>query len=397
MTEQPGPTSAPAPKSPARSRRRAPPVVPVSRDAALPLSFGQQRMWFIEQLTPGGISYNVPYFARLTGPLDVPALERALATVVARHEALRTTFAVVEGRPVQRIARELSLRLRMESLEALPVSEREAALRTLAEAEAREPFDLGAGPLVRVRLVRMGATEHVLFLMLHHICCDGWSLTVMERELKALYAAAVSGTEATRPALSVQYADHAVWQRQWLQGDVLAQQLEWWRGQLAGAPAALELPTDRPRPAAQSTRGAVYRHALSPRLGRELEALCRKQGVTLFMALLGGMHLLLSRHSGQDDSVIGSPISGRTRQEVEPLIGFFINTLPLRVQGAGHLGFGELLHRVRKTCLDAYAHQDVPFEQLVDALQPERDLSRTPLFQEHAVCTVIAGPVRSSS
>ncbi|RKH04264.1 amino acid adenylation domain-containing protein [Corallococcus sp. CA053C] len=356
-------------------------MLPVSRDAALPLSFGQQRMWFIEQLTPGGISYNVPYFARLTGPLDVPALERALATVVERHEALRTTFAVVDGRPVQRIAPELPLSLRVESLEAVPVVGREAALRALAEAEAREPFDLGVGPLVRVRLVRLGPTEHVLLLMLHHICCDGWSLTVMERELKALYAAWVSGTEAALPTLPVQYADHAVWQRQWLQGDVLQQQLEWWRGQLAGAPAALELPTDRPRPAAQSTRGAVYRHALPVGLGRELEALCRKQGVTLFMALLGGMHLLLSRHSGQDDLVIGSPISGRTRKEVEPLIGFFINTLPLRVQGAGHLGFGELLHRVRKTCLDAYAHQEVPFEQLVDALQPERDLSRTPLFQ----------------
>ncbi|WP_338264420.1 non-ribosomal peptide synthase/polyketide synthase [Corallococcus caeni] len=380
-TEHPGPPSAPAPKSPARSRRRAPPVVPVSRDALLPLSFGQQRMWFIEQLTPGGISYNVPYFARLTGALDVPALERALAVLVERHEALRTTFAVVDGQPVQRIAPSLSLPLNVESLEALPPAEREQALRQAAEAEARVPFDLGAGPLVRVRLLRLAETEHVLLLMLHHISCDGWSLTVMERELQALYAAFRTGTTPALPALPVQYADHAVWQRQWLQGEHLDQQLEWWRGQLSGAPPALELPTDRPRPAAQSTRGAVHRHALPPELGKALEALCRKQGVTLFMALLGGMHLLLSRLSGQDDLVIGSPISGRTRQEVEPLIGFFINTLPLRVQGEGSLGFGELLRRVRKTCLDAYAHQEVPFEQLVDALQPERDLSRPPLFQ----------------
>ncbi|RKH44041.1 amino acid adenylation domain-containing protein [Corallococcus sp. AB050B] len=380
-TEHPGSPSAPAPKSPARSRRRAPPVVPVPRDGLLPLSFGQQRMWFIEQLTPGGISYNVPYFARLTGALDVPALERALAVLVERHEALRTTFAVVDGQPVQRIAPSLSLPLHVESLEALPPSEREQALRHLAEAEARVPFDLGAGPLVRVRLLRLSETEHVLLLMLHHICCDGWSLTVMERELQALYAAFRAGTEPTLPALPVQYADHAVWQRQWLQGEHLQQQVEWWRGELSGAPAALDLPTDRPRPAAQSTRGAVYRHALPPELGKALEALCRRQGVTLFMALLGGMQLLLSRLSGQDDIVIGSPISGRTRQEVEPLIGFFINTLPLRVRGEGSLGFGELLRRVRKTCLDAYAHQEVPFEQLVDALQPERDLSRPPLFQ----------------
>ncbi|RKG56777.1 amino acid adenylation domain-containing protein [Corallococcus sp. AB011P] len=380
-TEHPGSPSASAPKSPARPRRRAPPVVPVPRDALLPLSFGQQRMWFIEQLTPGGISYNVPYFARLTGALDIPALERALAVLVERHEALRTTFAVVDGQPVQRIAPSLPLPLRVESLEAFPASEREHALRQAAEVEARVPFDLGAGPLVRVRLLRLGEAEHVLLLMLHHICCDGWSLTVMERELQALYAAFRAGTTPALPALPVQYADHAVWQRQWIQGEHLRQQLEWWQGELSGAPAALELPTDRPRPAAQSTRGAVYRHALPPGLGKALEALCRKQGVTLFMALLGGMHLLLSRLSGQDDIVIGSPISGRTRQEVEPLIGFFINTLPLRVRGEGALGFGELLRRVRKTCLDAYARQEVPFEQLVDALQPERDLSRPPLFQ----------------
>ncbi|WP_158625826.1 non-ribosomal peptide synthetase [Corallococcus carmarthensis] len=355
--------------------------MPVPRDAGLPLSFGQQRMWFIEQLTPGGISYNVPYFARLTGALDVPALERALAVLVERHEALRTTFAVVDGQPVQRVAPSLPLPLHVESLEALPASGREQTLRRMAEAEARVPFDLGVGPLVRVRLLRLGEAEHVLLLMLHHICCDGWSLTVMERELQTLYAAFRAGTTPALPALPVQYADHAVWQRQWLPGEHLQQQLEWWRGQLSGAPAALDLPTDRPRPAAQSTQGAVYRHALPPALGKALEALCRKQGVTLFMALLGGMQLLLSRLSGQDDIVIGSPISGRTRQEVEPLIGFFINTLPLRVQGEGSLGFGELLRRVRKTCLDAYAHQEVPFEQMVDALQPERDLSRPPLFQ----------------
>ncbi|WP_328700974.1 non-ribosomal peptide synthetase, partial [Corallococcus silvisoli] len=356
-------------------------MVPAPRDADLPLSFGQQRLWFIEQLTPGGCSYNVPYFARLTGALDVPALERALAVVVERHEALRTTFAVVDGQPVQRIAPAPPLPLRVESLEALPASEREHALRRVAEAEARVPFDLGAGPLVRVRLLRLGDAEHALLLMLHHISCDGWSLTVMERELQALYAAFRAGSEPVLPALPVQYADHAVWQRRWLQDGFLQQQLDWWRGQLAGAPAALELPTDRPRTGARSTRGAVYRHALPRELGTALEALCRKQGVTLFMALLGGMHLLLARHSGQDDLVIGSPISGRTRQEVEPLIGFFINTLPLRVRGEGSLGFGELLHRVRRTCLDAYAHQEVPFEQLVDALQPERDLSRPPLFQ----------------
>ncbi len=358
-----------------------PSLAPTPREAPPPLSFAQQRLWFIEQLAPGGFSYNVPLFARLTGPLDVAALEYSLGAIVQRHEALRTTFTEMDGQPVQRIAPELALTLPVEALETLTEAERYRELQRRAELEAQRPFDLRRGPLIRAKLLRLAASEHVLLLVLHHIVCDGWSLGVLLRELEALYRAFCLGTRSSLPALPVQYADFAVWQRQWLRGEVLETQLAWWKEQLAGAPPVLELPTDRPRPPVQSFRGAFLMVPLPAALSAELRRVCLEERVTLFMALLAGFQALLSRYSGQPDIVIGSPIAGRNRQEVESLIGFFVNTLALRIRADGDASFRELLRRVRETCLGAYAHQEVPFEQLVEALKPTRDLSRSPLFQ----------------
>ncbi|MFL5356299.1 amino acid adenylation domain-containing protein [Archangium sp.] len=345
------------------------------------MSFAQQRLWFIDQLTPGSHAYNVIPFARLKGPLDVAALERSLAEVIRRHEALRTTFTQVNGQPVQRIVSELAFQLPVESLESVPEGEREAVLQRLAEEEARRPFDLEKGPLIRGRLLRVAAEDHALLLTLHHVISDVWSLGVVERELTTLYRAFSSGAEPAPRALPVQYADFAKWQREWLKGEVLEEQLGWWKQQLAGAPPVLELPTDRPRPPVQSARGAVVRVMLSPALSGAVKELSREQGTTQFMTLLAGFHALLARYSGQTDLVVGTPISGRNRREVEGLVGFFANTLALRVDGTGAESFRELLGRVRTACLGAYAHPDLPFEQLVDALQPVRDLSRSPLFQ----------------
>ncbi|NPC77991.1 AMP-binding protein, partial [Pyxidicoccus fallax] len=341
------------------------------------MSFAQQRLWFVDQLTPGSHAYNVVPYARLKGPLDVAALERSLAEVIRRHEALRTTFTQVNGQPVQRIAPELAFRLPVESLESLA----EGELQRLAEEEARRPFDLEKGPLVRARLLRVASEDHVLLLTLHHVISDVWSLGVVERELTTLYRAYSRGAEPALGALPVQYADYAKWQREWLKGEVLEEQLAWWKQQLAGAPPVLELPTDRPRPPLQSARGAVLRVMLSKALSGAVKELSRSRGATQFMTLLAGFHALLARYSGQSDIVVGSPISGRNRREVEGLVGFFANTLPLRVDGMGAESFRELLGRVRTACLGAYAHSELPFEQLVDALQPVRDLSRSPLFQ----------------
>ncbi|QSQ18069.1 non-ribosomal peptide synthetase [Myxococcus landrumensis] len=358
--------------------RRPPPVVVVRRDGPLPLSFAQRRMWFLSRMDPSGFAYNAPFFSRLSGPLDVAALERALNEVVRRHEALRTTFAEVEGEPVQCIAPDAPVVLEVRRLEG---AEREREARRLAEEEARRPFDLSAGPMLRASLLRLDEEEHVLLLTLHHIACDGWSLSLLELELRALYGASVEGQEPKLPALKVQYADHAMWQREWLTGEVLEEQLAWWRGHLAGASPALELPVDRPRPPVQSARGAVLGVPFPAELMRTLEARCKQESVTPFMWLLASLQAVLSRHSGQRDVVVGTPISGRSRREVEGLIGFFANTLALRVDVEGSEPFHGLLKRVRQACLGAYQHQDVPFEKLVDALRPVRDLSRSPLFQ----------------
>src|SRR5215217_796643 len=370
--------SANEPKPASPRVRRPPPVVPVRREGPPPLSFAQRRMWFLSRLDPSGFAYNAPFFARLKGRLDVSTLERALTEVVRRHEALRTTFAEVEGEPVQCIAPEAPVSLVVERLEG---PEREQEARRLAEEEARRPFDLGTGPMLRARLLRLGEEEHVLLLTLHHISCDGWSLSLLERDVGELYGAFLEGREPKLPALTVQYADHAVWQREWLKGEVLEEQLAWWKQHLEGASPALELPTDRPRPPVQSAKGAVLGVPLPAELMKALRERCKQVAVTPFMLLLASLQALLSRHSGQADVVVGTPIAGRTRREVEGLIGFFANTLALRVDVDGNESFKSLLGRVRQACLGAYQHQDVPFERLVDALRPVRDLSRSPLFQ----------------
>ncbi|HEY0733388.1 MAG TPA: amino acid adenylation domain-containing protein [Herpetosiphonaceae bacterium] len=358
-----------------------PPIRPVSRDEALPLSFAQQRLWFLDQLEPDSSTYTIPAAWRLEGPLDVIALRQSLTTIVERHEALRTTFTTTaDGQPVQAITPPQVVPLPLIDLHGLSASERESVLLRLAGTEARQPFDLARGPLIRTTLLRLAETDHVLLLTMHHIVSDGWSMEVFARELVPIYTALIAGMPPSLAQLPIQYADYAVWQRGWLSGTVLEAQLGYWRRQLAGLPV-LELPTDRPRPALPTFRGARQTFALPAALSKELVALSQREGVTLFMTLLAAWQVLLDRYSGQHDIVVGTPIANRTQEETEHLIGFFVNTLVLRADLSGNPTFRDVLHRVRETALGAYAHQDLPFEQVVDALQPERDLSRHPLFQ----------------
>ncbi len=359
----------------------APPMVRVPRGGPLPASFAQERLWFLDQLEPGDPSYVVPTTMHLAGALDVAALRRALHDVVLRHESLRTTFAESGGQPVQIIHDDLDLDLPLTSVTSLPIREREVAVRRELAAEVARPFDLATGPLVRARLFELADDDHVLFVALHHIVSDAWTLGILNREISTLYRAHVAGSGASLPALPIQYADYAAWQRAWLVGDVLDAQLAYWRQRLQGAPAAIELPTDRPRPAAPSHRGAHRSFTVSAEITAGLEALARQQGVTLFMTLLAAFDVLLHRTTGQDDVVVGTPIAGRTQAETEGLIGFFVNTLVLRAEIDPEQSFRDLLARVKDTCLGAYAHQDTPFERLVQAVAPERDLGRSPLFQ----------------
>ena len=353
------------------------PIVPVDRDRPLPLSFAQERLWLLERIQGEYLLYNFSTMMRLGGAPDHGALERALGEVVRRHETLRTTFAETDAGLVQVVAPFAGFTLPVEDLAGLD----EAGVRRNARDEAMRPYDLSAGPLFRARLLRVDGDGHLLQLCMHHIVTDGWSAGVMLRELSALYGAYRDGRPSPLPELPVQYADFAVWQREQLQGDVLDRQTAYWKARLAGAPALLELPTDHPRPAVQSYRGARERVDLSVELLERLAALGQREGATLYMVLLGAFQVLLSKYSGSDDVVVGSPIAGRTRREVEGLIGFFVNTLVLRTGLAGDPGFREVLRRVRETTLGAYEHQDLPFEKLVAELQPERSLSHAPLFQ----------------
>lgn len=346
-----------------------------------PLSFAQERQWFLEQWQPGTAIYNVPIPMRLGGALQAEALEGAINRVVARQEVLRTTFVMNEGQLAQIIAPTLAIPLPITDLQGLSATEREAEAQRLMADEARQPFDLAQGPLLRASLLRLAETEHLLLLTIHHVIADGWSLGVLLRELAVCYEANVTGQPATLPAMPIQYADYAVWQRGWLQGDILEEHLAYWRRQLADPPAVLQLPTDRPHPSVPIYRGAVYPVALSRAQTTELKELSRREGVTLFMTVLAAFQVLLGRYSGKDDIVVGAPIAGRIRPETEPLIGLFANTLALRTDLSGDPGFRELLGRVRQVALDAYAHQELPFEQLVVALHPTRDPSRNPLFQ----------------
>ena len=359
----------------------APPIVKAPADAPPALSFAQERLWFIDQLEPGDPSYVVTLPMRLGGELVVPALEAALREIVRRHEVLRTVYAAADGKPLAVIQPEAGFALPVTSLRELPEAEREATARREIAAEARRPFDLARGPVIRARLLELDEGDHLLLVAMHHAVCDAWSMGVLGRELTALYDAFARGLPSPLPDLSVQYADYAAWQRAWLEGAVLDAQLAYWKAELASAPRALDLPTDRPRPPAASHRGARHGFALPAELGKALGRVARAQGATLFMALLAAFDVLLHRFTGQTDFVVGTPIAGRARGETEGLIGFFINTLALRAQLDEEAPFSELVARVKDTCLGAYAHQDMPFERLVQELAPERDLSRSPLFQ----------------
>ncbi len=356
-----------------------PPVTTVRRDQRLPLSFAQQRLWFLDQLEPGSAAYNAPSPVRLGGDLDVAALGAALGAVVRRHEVLRTRLvAGPDGVPHQVIdpPAPFPLPIADVSVQADPV----AAARGLVAADAAAPFDLAAGPLIRAVLIRLAAGEHVLALSMHHVVSDEWSAGIFRRELGVLYAAFGRGEPDPLPPLVVQYADFAVWQRRWLAGDVLDGQLAYWRGRLAGAPV-LELPADRPRPLARSAAGAVVQFTVAAEVAAGLRAVARGGGATMFMTLLAALGVLLGRYSGQDDVVAGTAVANRNHAGTEDLIGFFVNTLVMRADLSGDPEFTGLLGRVREMALGAYAHQDLPFEQLVDALVTGRDRSRTPLFQ----------------
>ncbi len=346
-----------------------------------PTSFGQQRLWFLHQWEPGTPLYNISRSFKLTGRPDIGALEQSVNELVRRHESLRTSFSVVDGQPVQVITPSLTITLPIVDLSSIPDAERESAALRLATEEARRPFDLSRGPLLRVTLLRLAEREHCLLLTLHHIVSDGWSLGVLFRELSALYEGFSTGKPSPLVELPLQYSDFAVWQRQWLAGEVLERQLAYWKNQLADVSNVLDLPTDRPRPPVQTYRGTRQNLELSQDLTIKLKALSLREGVTLYVTLLAAFQTLLYRYTQRDDILVGSPIAGRNRIEIEGLIGFFVNTLVLRTDLSGDPSFRELLGRVREVALDAYAHQDLPFEKLVEELHPQRNLSHSPLFQ----------------
>src|SRR6218665_2677181 len=380
---------------------RIPALRPVERIGATPLSFAQQRLWFLDQLDPGSASYNVPVVLRLEGELDIGALEKSFHALVRRHEALRTTFHQEEGQPVQRISPPADVSFAVVELGELPGDHRDAEALRLVGEEARRPFELARGPLFRVTLLRLSEHAHVLVLNMHHIVSDGWSMGVLIKEVAALYPAFLRGEASPLPALPVQYADYAVWQRQWLRGDVLDAQLAWWKQLLAGN-APLELPTDRPRPAVQSYRGAHLPVSLPRELAEGLKALAQKEGVTPFMLLLAAWQGPVHPHSGQRDISVGSPTAGSRQGGGGGGVGFFVNTLALRSQVRPEASFRELLAQVKATTLGAYVHQDVPFERLGEELKPERDQSRSPLFQvmfalpNPPMPELVMGPLRLS-
>ncbi|MBE9243194.1 amino acid adenylation domain-containing protein [Microcystis aeruginosa LEGE 00239] len=356
-------------------------IIPVSRDQDLPLSFAQQRLWFLQQLSPDSHSYNLLDALRLEGNLNLLALEQSLSELIRRHEILRTTFPMIEGQPIQRIAPPSTVSLPLEDLQGLSKNEQTEHLQEIAIAFSLKPFNPAKESLVQFKLLKLGSQEYVLLLKMHHIIYDGWSLSIFFGELSQLYAAFVWGLPSPLPELSIQYADFAVWQRQWLTGEVLERQLNYWQKQLQDAPTILELPTDYPRPPIPSFRGDGQVFRLNQDLTQRLKRLSQESGATLFMTLLAAFFVLISRYSGQLDVLVGSPIANRNSSAIEKLMGFFANTLALRGDMSGNPSFLELLERVKQTTLSAYAHQDLPFEMLVEKLQLNRDLSHNPLIQ----------------
>ncbi|MFE9675363.1 amino acid adenylation domain-containing protein [Streptomyces sp. NPDC006259] len=352
-----------------------------SHDGTLPPAPVQERLWLLDRMEPGNPSYHMPAAIRLTGALDTALLERAVGEIVARHEVLRTNFEAPEGRPVQRIAPERRIPLLLRDLRGLPEAEREAETRRLSEAEAVAPFDLARDALLRTTLLRTGDTEHILLLTLHHIVADGWSVSVLAKELAAFYQAFTEDRPADLPELKLQYGDFAAWQAEWLESEACAEQLARWRERLGGELPDLNLPLDVARPAVQTFRAARVERTLPPETVDGLKRLSQESGATLFMTMLTAFKVLLHRHSGQDDLIVGIPEAGRNHSDIEPLIGFFINTLAVRTDVSGDPAFRDLLAKVRDTAYDAYADRDVPFERILIDLQPTRRLDRTPVFQ----------------
>jgi acyl carrier protein len=358
-----------------------PAITRVRRDGPLPLSYAQQRLWILDQMEPNNYMYNIPRSMRMRGQLDVAALTRSLNEIVRRHEPLRTWFGMEAGQPVQHIEPELGLHVREVDLTAFPAEERESKAHAIVAEEATTPFDLSIAPLLRAMLLKLDAEDHVLMLTMHHIVSDAWSATVFMQELTALYESFLKGAKPELPELTLQYADFASWQRAWLEGETLNKQLSFWRSQLAGAPPLLTLPTDRPRPEKQTFAGGLVRFILPADVAEPLRALSRKEGVTLFMALLAGYQVLLSRVSGQEQVVVGTDSANRFTVETERMIGFFINLLPLKADFAGDPTFRDVLAQVRETTLACYARQEMPFDKIVEELRPDRKLSHNPIVQ----------------
>jgi amino acid adenylation domain-containing protein len=358
-----------------------PPIRRVDRQGLLELSFAQQRLWFIHQLEPGSSAYNIPKAVRLRGALDIHALRQSLQEIARRHEVLRTRFEPGDGCPAQVIDKPDEIEFPIWDLSGMKEREREERAREIVRKEAQRPFDLERGPVWRVAVARLKADEHILLFCIHHVASDGWSTRLMVKEFSALYEAYRNGACSNLPELPIQYVDYARWQRDWLQGATLDGHLAYWKRQLEGAPALIELPTDYPRPARLGHHGAMLTVDLPAETIEQFRELSRREGVTLFMALLAAWNVLLMSYSKQQDIVVGTNVAGRNRAELEGLIGFFVNALALRTDLSGDPTFRELLSRVRKVCLDAYAHQDVPFEKLVDELNPKRSLSYHPIYQ----------------
>jgi non-ribosomal peptide synthetase component F len=355
------------------------PIVAVSRPERIPLSFAQERLWFLDQLEPETAIYNVPVALRLTGSLNLAVLEETLTEIVRRHESLRTSFPQANSQPYQQINEATEVKVPVLDLSGF--ADREGRAREIVAAEARQPFDLSNGPLFRARLVQLEPEEYLLMFTMHHIISDGWSVGVLVREVTSLYQAFIKGETSPLRELSIQYADFSIWQREYLAGKVADDELTYWKTQLAGAPPLLELPTDRPRPAIQTYSGARHSFMLSSEASEELKALGRRESVTLFMLLLASFKVLLYYYTKQTDIVVGADIANRNRGVTENLIGFFVNMLVTRTQLSRDLGFQDLLANVRETALEAFAHQETPFEKIVEELQPVRDIGYNPLFQ----------------
>ncbi|HKG23082.1 MAG TPA: condensation domain-containing protein, partial [Blastocatellia bacterium] len=353
----------------------------VNVDSPAPLSFAQERLWFLDQMNPGDAAYNVACAVSLSGNLDTKALELSLSEIVRRHEILRTTLVMRAGIATQIIHEYKPLTLPLADLSALPASTRQEELMRLATEDDHRPFNLARGPLFRSGLLRLDRSEHVLLLSMHHVVADAWSIGVLVRELTALYEAFSTGKPSPLPELPIQYADFAVWQREWLKGEVLDEQVSYWKERIGSTPLPLELPTDRRRPAFHSSKGETQTLVLSPDTCEALSRRCQQMQVTQFVWLLATLNVLLFRYTGQEDILVGTPMACRNRREIEGLIGFFVNTLVMRTELSGNPSFSDVVARVRDAALGAHAHQDLPLEKLVEQLQPGRSLNRQPLFQ----------------